>query len=151
MRGDDLGGDATVEFLCEGVGEGACEADVTGRECTQVLVVGRGLLHLSVIHILTGDSPCAPVADAFDEGCAGGLGTLHVGHVVEVDGAVADAVDEGRVMEDHRRIVVGDGDVVATQGGDMGTDGQTEEVVGGLALLREDRGREKKTEEDKGQ
>ena len=135
MRGDDLGSDAAVERLGEGIGERACEADVAGGEGAQVFVVGRGLLHLSVVHILACGSPRASLADASDKGGACGLGTLHVGHVVEVDGAVADTVDEGRVVEDHRRIIVGDGDVLATQGGDMGTDGQTEEIVGGLAFL----------------
>ena len=135
MRGDYLGCDAAVECLGEGIGEGAADGDVAGGECAQLLIVGGRLIHRSVVHILPCDAPCAALTDTLDEGCAGRLASLHVGHVVQVDGLVADAVDECGVVEDERGIVVGEGDVVAAEGCHMGTHGQTEEVVGRLGFL----------------
>ena len=45
MRGDDLGGDATPEFVGEGIGKGAAHGDVAGREGTNLFTLWRGLLH----------------------------------------------------------------------------------------------------------
>ena len=135
MRGDELGGDAAAEGVGEGVGKRASDDDVTGGEGAEVLVLDSGLPHRAVVHKLACNTPGAPFADTLDKGSAGSLGTLHVGHVVEVDGLVADAVDQGRVVEDERGIVVSQGDVVATQGCHMGAHWQTEEIVGRLTLL----------------
>ena len=101
MRGDDLSCDAAAKGVGKGIGEGAADGPVAGGERAEILVVGRSLLDTSVVHVLSGDAPCGTVASSFDKGGTGRLGSLHVGHVVEVDGPVANAIDEGRVMEDE--------------------------------------------------
>ena len=77
-------------------------------------MVGGGLVECPVVHVLSDDAPSASVADTLDEGCASRLTTFHVGHVVQVDGLVADSVDERGIVEDERGIIVGEGDIVAT-------------------------------------
>ena len=145
---DELGGDAAAELIGQGVGEGAADGDVAGGEGAEFLIVGGRLLHAAVVHVLGGDTPCAPVAGSLHEGGTGRLGPFHIGHEVEVDGAVADIVDECRVLEDEGGIVIDERDVVAAECCRMGTYWQPQEVVGRLALLGAERGEWRVKHED---
>ena len=69
-----------------------------------------------------------------------GLVGLHVampiGHHVQVQRAVCHVVDECRIMKDKCCVVLCQGRVVTAQSCRMSTDGQTQEIIDGLALLR---------------
>ena len=145
---DELGGDAAAELIGQGVGEGAADGDVAGGEGAELLIVGGGLLHAAVVHILGSDAPRAPFARSLQEGGTGRLGPFHIGHEVEVDGAVADIVDECRVLEDEGGIVIDERDVVAAECCRMGTHRQPQEVVGRLTLLGTERGEWREERED---
>ena len=141
MRRDELCRDTTAELVGEGVGKRTSHGDVTRREVAQILVVGCGLLHRAVVHILGNRSPRAAIASPFHKGGTGRLRSLHEGHEVQVDGLVAHAVDECRVVEDQSGIVVSECDVVASHGSHMRTDRQSQEVIGRLTLLGDRRER----------
>ena len=93
MRGDEFRRDTTAESVGKGIGKRSSHCDVTGREGAQVFVIAGGLLHRAVVHVLGSHAPCGTIACTFHESSAGRLGTLHIGHEVQVDGFVAHTVD----------------------------------------------------------
>ena len=100
-----------------------------------MLTFGRGFLHLAIVHILRSDTPGASVACSFHKSSTGGLGPFHESHEIEVDALVTDTIDQGRVVEYQGGIIVGQGDIVASDSCHVGTDRQPQEVVGRGAFL----------------
>ena len=61
--------------------------------------------------------------------------TITRSHFAEVDALVANPIEQGRIVENKRGIVVRQCDIVATQCCHMGTDRKAQEAIDLLALL----------------
>ena len=136
VAGDHLRRDAAADAVAQRVGKGAAHTDVLRREVARLLAVRVRLAHRAVAHEPSAHAPRSARAGCLDKGGAGSRRSFHVGHHVQVHGAVAHVTHQGRVVEHEGGIVVVDGDVLAAKGRHVGADGQAQEVVRSLALLR---------------
>ena len=136
VRRQELRRDATCEAVVEHIREIARHGDVARRELAQLVVVGVGVSHLAVVHILSRHSPRSTFAHGAVERGARRCGSRHVCHDVQTDCLVAYRREQGRVAEHQRGVVFYDRHVVATHCCCVCADRQTQEVVCCLALLR---------------
>ena len=135
VGGDDLGRDAAVEVVAQGVAESSAHGNVLGAEVARHIARQGGLLHRPVVDEARLHAPRAAFTGILLVGGAGRDRALHVGHHVQGQTAVAGIIDKGRIVEDERGVVVGNGDVVTAQGCHVSAHRQPQKIEGGLAVL----------------
>ena len=135
MRSDESCCDATAELVAQQIGKCSRQGNVTGRERSCLYILYRGLLHRAVVHVLSCHTPCATLLISLHKRCRGRLCPLHVCHEVEVEALVRHVADERWIVEDERRVIVGDGDIVAAKSCYVGTHRQAQKAIHLLTFL----------------
>ena len=147
VRVDELRGNAASPLLAQEVAVLTGNTEVEGAERADFLAREERFLRGAVPYETCVNAPVAALADLLRIGCRACVRALHIGHKREADRFVADAGEQGGVLQRKRNVVLYQGDVLAAECRGMRRDGQVQEVEHGAALLCRHKKRGARSEE----